>query len=69
MLRSASIKNIPGLYAVVSFLSIHGKAQGCLDEKCEWIPDGIFYRNTFLPVRFKFFKSTGLIYMQDMISQ
>lgn len=51
------------------FQSINGKVPGCLDEKCEWVPDGIFYRDTFLLGRFKYFRDTRLICNQDIIMQ
>lgn len=63
-------KKRPGFIRSFEFFqSIHGKAPGCLDENCEWVPDGIFYRNTILAGRIKYFRGTGLIYNQDMISR
>lgn len=51
------------------FQSIHGMETGCLDEKCTWVPGGIFSRNTLLAGRIKYFKSTGLIKNETMIKQ
>lgn len=61
-------KNHPGFRRSFEyFQSVNGKTTGCLDEKCKWVPGGIFYRKTILAGRIKYFKSTGLILNGNMI--
>jgi len=42
------------------FQSINSKNFGCLDDKNNWIDDGVFYRNTISRGRIKYFKEKGL---------
>lgn len=51
------------------FQSISGNSHGCLDNNCEWIPEGIFYRNTVLIGRVKLFLNTGMIENRSMIER
>ncbi len=51
------------------FQSLDGDSPGCMDDTCRWVPDGIFYRNTLLAGRVKFFINTGLINNQTVINR
>jgi len=43
------------------FQSIDKCSRGCLDEKGEWIENGVFYRRTFTLGRLKWYASRGII--------
>ncbi len=49
------------------FQSLDGNSKGCLDEKGEWIQEAVFYRNTFLLGKLKYFMDSGLIYRESII--
>jgi len=43
------------------FQSTDKNLKGCLDEKGQWTNDAVFYRNTFLLGRIKYFMNKGLL--------
>jgi hypothetical protein len=43
------------------FQSIDGCSRGCLNDKDEWIENGVFYRRTFTLGRLKYYGSKGVI--------
>lgn len=49
------------------FQSLNRGELGCLDAHCEWVPNAIFYRQTFSCGRFKYFMHQGLIADQTLV--
>ena len=50
------------------FQSIDRCARGCLDEKGEWIENGVFYRRTFTLGRLKWYVSRGVIHDRTIVT-
>lgn len=49
------------------YQSLNRGSKGCLDEEGEWVPDGVFYRETFVFRRVKWFKKAGIIPGKSMV--
>lgn len=49
------------------FQSVHNYVKGCLDENGAWIDDGLFYRQTFMLGRLKWFYTNGLLIHRAII--
>ncbi|MBN1582648.1 MAG: hypothetical protein JXA89_18200 [Anaerolineae bacterium] len=50
------------------FQSLNHDAPGCLEEKCGWVSDAVFYRDTFTLGRLKFFAGQGLIHGKTIVA-
>jgi hypothetical protein len=50
------------------FQSIDSCRRGCLDEKGEWVENGVFYRQTFTLGRIKWYVSRGIIHDRTIVT-
>jgi hypothetical protein len=57
-----------GVRSLEFFQSMDKDLKGCLDAAGEWVNEGIFYRKTFSLGRLKYFKSTGLLNKESLLS-
>lgn len=57
-----------GVRSLEFFQSMDKDLKGCLDAAGEWANKGIFYRKTFTMGRLKYFRGTGLLTNESLLS-